>query len=173
MDSNNTAITRTNFYYDESDFNLDMDIANEYVQNDLNFIITLYRVDHSKTDTDDLYGESNPRDFNYLNEIQLKIASMKIIEAENKSYNPNSTIRYQQYGNLEFQVLIQELTEKNVDISYGDVVSYSDKEGNLKYWTVQDDGKIIADNKHTRYGFKGYYRSILCVTLDPNLFTNS
>ena len=80
-------------------------------------------------------------------------------------------MRYQQYGNLIFHVFIQELKDKNVDIEYGDIISYSDKESNFNYWTVHDDGKITADNKHTRFGLKGYYRSIVCTTLDPNLFT--
>ena len=57
-----------------------------------------------------------------------------------------------------------------MDISYGDIVGYSDKEHNFKVWQVQNDGKITADNKHTRFGIKGYYRTIACVTLDPNLF---
>lgn len=162
--------TRLNFLYDEDDFKLDMEMAEEFTKTDMNMTVTLFRVDKAKTDTDDIYGESNQRDVRYLEPIELKVASLKIEEAENKAYNPNGTMRYLQYGNLLFHVFIQELQDKNVDISYGDVVGYSDKEMNFKYWIVQDDGKITADNKHTRFGYKGYYRSINCVTLDPNLF---
>jgi hypothetical protein len=164
------ADTRLDFIYDEGDFKLDMEMADEFVKNDMNFTVTLFRVDRAKTDTDDLYGESNPQDFRYMPSVELKVAGFQIEEAENKSYNPNTTMRYQQYGNLTFDVFLSELTDKNVDISYGDVIGYSDKEQNFKYWTVQDDGKITADNEHTRYGYKGYYRTIMCVTLDPNLF---
>lgn len=164
------ANTRLNFLYDEDDLRLDLEMAEEFTKNDMNITVTLFRVDRSKTDTDDLYGESSPRDIRYLEPVELKVSNIKIEEAENKSYNPNSTLRYQQYGNLIFYVLLEELNDKNVDITFGDVIGYSDKEHNFKYWTVQDDGKITADNKHTRFGLKGYYRTITCVTLDPNLF---
>jgi len=172
MSNESNPNTRLNFLYDEDDFKLDMEMADEFVKNDMNLSVTLFRIDRAKTDTDDIYGESNARDVRYLEPVVLKVANLKIEEAENKAYNKqNQTMRYQQYGNLTFQVFIQELQDKNVDVSYGDVVGYSDKEHNFKYWSVQDDGKITADNKHTRFGLKGYYRSIMCVTLDPNLFT--
>lgn len=163
--------TRLNLFYDDADFQVDMEMAEEVTKNDMNLTVTLFRIDRAKTDTDDLYGESNPRDVRYLEPIEVKVSNLKIEEPENKAYNPNGTIRYRQYGNLIFHVLITELQDKNIDITYGDVVGYSDTEHNFKYWTVHDDGKITADNKHTRFGFKGYYRSITCVTLDPNLFT--
>lgn len=172
MNNESNANTRLNFLYDEEDFALDMDMADEFVKNDMNLSVTLFRIDSSKTDMDDIYGESNIRDVRYKEPVVLKVASLKIEQAENKAYNQqNQTMRYQQYGNLSFQVFIQELQDKNVDISYGDVVGYADKEHNFKYWSVQDDGKITSDNKHTRFGLKGYYRSILCVTLDPSIFS--
>jgi len=161
---------RLSFLYDEQDLALDMEIAEEYVNNEMNFSVVLLRIDHQKSDTDDLYGESSPNDINYFEPIELSVARLKIEESQNKSYNPNSTIRYQQYGNLGFDILLTELKRKQVDVSYGDIVGYSDKENNFKFWVVQNDGKITADNKHTRFGMKGYYRTIGCVTLDPNLF---
>lgn len=173
MSNTSNPNIRLNFLYDEQDFLLDMEMADEFVKNDMNLSVTLFRIKPSETDTDDIYGESNPRDVRYHTPVVLKVANIKIEEAENKSYNPNSTMRYQQYGNLIVQVFIQELIDKNVDIAYGDVLGYADKEHNFKYWTVQNDGKITADNKHTRFGLKGYYRSIEAVALDPNLFTGA
>lgn len=162
--------TRINFYYDENDLALDLEMAEEYVKNDMNFTIVLFRINHQQTDTDDIYGESDPDDVQYFEPVELKVARFKIDEAKNASYNPNSTMRYQQYGNLTFDVLTTELQEKNVDVAYGDIIGYSDREHNFKVWTVQNDGKIIADNKHTRFGLEGYYRTVICVTLDPDLF---
>jgi len=170
MNNESNANTRLNFLYDEEDFKLDMEIANEFVKNDVSMSVVLFRIDHSKTDTDDLYGESDPSDVNYFPSVELSVAKLKIEEAKNKAYNPNMSMRYQQYGNLIFDIFIQELEDKDIDISLGDVIGYADTEHNLKYWTVQNDGKITADNKHTRFGLKGFYRSITCITLDPDLF---
>jgi len=51
-----------------------------------------------------------------------------------------------------------------------DYIGYSDREDNIKYFTVTNDGKIFSDNAHTRLGYKGYYRTITCVTTDANEF---
>ena len=171
MDNQQSAPnTRLNFYYDDKDLELDLDMAEEYVKNDMNFTVVLFRIDPAKTDTDDIYGESDPEDVHYLEPVELKVARFQIEEAKNSTYNPNTTLRYQQYGNLIFDVLTTELEQKNIDIAYGDIIGYADRTHNFKVWTVQNDGKIIADNKHTRFGIEGYYRTILCVTLDPDLF---
>ena len=53
---------------------------------------------------------------------------------------------------------------------HGDYIGYVDKEDNIKYFTVSDDGRINSDNAHTRLGYKGYYRSIICVNADVDEF---
>ena len=65
MNNESQPNTRLNFLYDEDDFILDMEIADEFVKNDMNLSVTLFRIDRAKTDTDDIYGESNPRDVRY------------------------------------------------------------------------------------------------------------
>ena len=64
----------------------------------------------------------------------------------------------------------EQLDELNCDINYGDYIGFADREDNIKYFTVTNDGKIYSDNAHTRVGYKGYYRSITCVTADANEF---
>lgn len=162
-------INRLNRYYDEDDFQLDLDMAREVIEDDMNFKIVLFRIDRDETDTDDLYGETPQGDVNYLPPIEV-FCIVNLYEPENKSYNPNGTVRYREYGNLHFTVLQQHLTELGVDIEYGDIIGYTDHELNIKYFTVSDDGRIFSDNKHTRYGYKGFYRNIKCVTVDPNEF---
>jgi formylmethanofuran dehydrogenase subunit E len=91
-------------------------------------------------------------------------------KSENKSYSENGSLRYQDYGNLTFTILNKQLNDKGVDISYGDIIGYSDRESNLKYFEVFDDGKINSDNAHTQFGYKSYYRTVSCVTVDPDQF---
>lgn len=164
-------INRVNRYYDEIDFQMELDMAREVIEDDMNFKIVLYRINMAETDTDDLYGETKSGGARYYPPVELAVM-VDLAEAVNKSYNPNGTIRYQDYGPLTFYILQDQLTEMNVEISYGDVVAYADSETNLKYFKVTDDGKIISDNKHTIYGYKGYYRTIKAVTIDPNEFNN-
>lgn len=161
--------TKINRFYDDIDFNLELEMASELINEDMNFTVILYRIDRDNSNYDDIYGESNPQQIRYLTPVELK-AILTLNTPENKNYDTNGRLRYQEYGNLTFDVLNRELSDKNVDISYGDIVAYSDKEDNLKYFEVFDDGKINTDNSHTHFGFRSYYRSIKCVTVDPNQF---
>jgi len=161
--------TRLSLFYDEIDFDMDVEMARDVVEKDMNFAIVLYRVDRIHSNSDDVYGESDAREIRFLPPVEL-IVRLTIEKGENKTYSDNGNLRYQEYGNLKFTVMTAQLEERGVDISFGDFVGYSDKESNLKYFEVFDDGKINADNKHTLYGYKPYFRSVGCVVVDPDKF---
>lgn len=161
--------TRLNRFYDEEDFQLELDMATELIEGDMNFTVVLFRVDRVNTQMDDVYGESNVNDIRFLAPVELKVI-LNLENGENKSYSPNGNLRYQDYGNLEFTVLQKQLDEKNTEISYGDIVGYSDKQNNLKYFTVFDDDTINTDNPSTQFGYSGYFRRIKCTNVDPNVF---
>jgi hypothetical protein len=55
--SNKLPITRLSKFFSEEDFNLQVQIGQEYLHGDLNQKLVLYRVDRQKTDKDDVYGE--------------------------------------------------------------------------------------------------------------------
>lgn len=169
INNNKIPINRLNRYYDEDDFKMELEMAREVIEEDMNITIVLYRINMAETDVDDLYGETKKNGVRFFPPVELAVIP-KIAQAENKTYNTNGTLRYQQYGNLEFTVLQVMLDEMDIDISYGDIVGYADFESNIKYFEVTDDGKIFSDNAHTMYGYKGYFRSIKCTVLDPNKF---
>ena len=39
-----------------------------------------------------------------------------------------------------------------------------------RYFTVANDGKITSDNAHTIVGYKGFYRTIVCVPTSEDEF---
>lgn len=161
-------INRLGRFYDEIDFGVENEMAREYLEGDLNFVVVLFQVDRTETQVDAVYGEakSNEIRFKAPKELRVKLA---LEAAENKSYSAGMN-RILDYGNLTFHVFQEQLTELNCDISYGDYIGYADREDNIKYFTVTNDGKIFSDNAHTRLGYKGYYRTITCVTTDMNEF---
>ena len=161
--------TRLNRFYDDTDFDLEIDMASELIEGDANFTVVLYRIDRKHSNSSDIYGESNAKDTRFLPPVELKVL-LSISEAENKSYGDNGALRYQEYGNLTFNILNKQLEDKHVEISYGDIVGYSDREDNLKYFEVFDDGKINMDNTHTQFGYKSFFTTIKCVTVDPDQF---
>jgi hypothetical protein len=161
-------INRNGKFYDEIDFGIENEMAREYLEGDLNFVVVLFQVDRTETQVDAVYGEakSNEIRFKAPKEIRVKLA---LEAAENKSYSGGMN-RILDYGQLTFHVFQEQLIELSCDISYGDYIGYADREDNIKYFTVTNDGKIFSDNAHTRLGYKGYYRTITCVTADMNEF---
>lgn len=162
-------INRLNRYYDETDWQMELDLAREVFEDDMNFKVVLYRINHQETDTDDLYGETISGGVRFKTPVEL-YAMVSLEPADQKTYNPNGTLRYQEYGPLTLYILQIHLEEQDVDITYGDIIGYADYETNIKYFKVVNDGKIYSDNEHTIYGYKGFYRTIKCVQVDPDEF---
>ena len=161
-------INRMGKFYDSMDFGMENEMAREFLEGDLNFTIILFRVDRLKSQTDDVYGESDSEEIRFLPPVELKVRPV-LEESSSKSYSEGYN-RYEDYGNLTFTVFEDHLKEMGVDITYGDYIGYPDREDNIKYFTVSSDGKINSDNGKTRVGFKSYYRKITCVVADENEF---
>ena len=161
-------ISRLHRFYDYMDFNLEDEMAREFVEGDLNFTVVLFMVDRIKSQTDDVYGESSTQEIRFQPPVEIKVRP-QLEKSESKAYSEGFG-RIEDYGNFTFTVFVSHLEELNVDITYGDYIGYSDREDNIKYFTVVDDGKIFSDNQHTRLGYKGYYRTVVCTTADENEF---
>ena len=161
-------INRMGKFYDYLDFGIENEMAREFIEGDINFTVVLYRIDRIKSQTDNVYGESNRDEIRFFPPVELKVRPI-LEESESKSYSEGYG-RYEDYGNLTFTVFEDHLKELGVDISYGDYIGYPDREDNIKYFTVVNDGKINSDNAKTRLGYKSYYRKITCVTADQNEF---
>jgi hypothetical protein len=161
-------INRMGKFYDYLDFGLENEMAREFVEGDLNFTVILFRVDRIKSQTEDVYGESDVEEIKFHPPVELKVRP-SLDESESKSYSEGYG-RYEDYGNLTFTIFDDQLKELGVDITYGDYIGYPDKEDNIKYFTVVNDGRINSDNQKTRVGYKSYYRKITCVTADPDEF---
>lgn len=165
---NRIPINRLSRYYDDTDFNMELDMAEEVINEDANFKVVIYRIDRAHSNTD-IYGESEAREVRFLPPVELFVLPT-LEDAENKSYEKSGKLKVQEYGNFNFTILNRQMTEKGVDINYGDIVGYADSETNMKYYEVHDDGRINADNESTHFGYKSYFSTIKCVTVDPNQF---
>jgi hypothetical protein len=67
-------------------------------------------------------------------------------------------------------VYIKHLEQLNVDIRYGDFIGYQESETRTRFYTVTNDGKVVSDNKHNMFGYKPYYRNIVCSPTQDNTF---
>ena len=166
---NKVPITRLSKFFDEVDFDLEVDFGREYMEGDLNMTVVLYSIDIEKTDTDDVYKEARSQDMRFFPPVELQV-NLEIVAGENQTYNPNGSLRYRDYGNMTFNIYQKQLDEKKCEIKYGDYIGYRDTEDHMKFWVVTNDGKIFSDNEHTIFGYKGAVRTVECAVADPNEF---
>lgn len=165
---NKLPITRLSKFLSQDDFDLHQTMGQEYLHGDLNMKLVLYRVDREKTDKDDIYGEVGQDEIKYFPPVEFN-ALVKIEEPKNNTYQ-NGLLRYNEPGNMILSVYIKHLNELNIDIRYGDFIGYPESETRLRFYNVVNDGKVVSDNKHNMFGFKPYYRSIVCSPVQDKSF---
>ena len=165
---NKLPITRISKFFGQDDFDLNLQMGQEYLHGDLSMKLVLYRVDKTKTDIDDVYGEVGQDEIKYFPPIEF-YGLVKIEQPKNNSYK-DGLLRYNEPGNLNISVYIKHLAELGVDIKYGDFIGYPESETRTRFYQVVNDGKVISDNKHNMWGYKPYYRSIICSPVQDNTF---
>ena len=157
---NKLPITRLNKFFGQDDFDLHIKMGQEYLQGDLNMKLVLYRVDRQRTDVDDVYVEAGTDQIKFFPPVEFN-ALVKIDAPKNDSYK-DGLFRYLEPGNLTFSVYLKQLDELKIDIKYGDYIGYPESETKTRYYTVVNDGKIVSDNKHNMFGYKPFYKTIIC-----------
>jgi hypothetical protein len=166
--NNKVPITRIGKFFGAEDFTLEQDFGSEWLHNDMNFTLVLYRVDRYKTKTDDVYGETVSDGIKFLPPVEFK-GYVQIMAPENKNLG-NSKINQIEPGNMKVSVYQRDLDNLEVDINYGDYIGYYETEDKVRYYTVNNDGRVTSDNKHTYGGFKPFYRTIMASPVTNNEF---
>ena len=163
-------IRRMERFYTQDDFSYENELAREFVEGDLNLTLVLFEVDKTQTSNvgDDIYGEvsGNKIKFKPPREINVKLT---LEEAKTDAYS-DGFVKYQDHGNLRFTIFTDHLKELGAEIEYGDYIGYPSSEDDLVYFTVVNDGRVNSDSSHTRFGYKSYYRTIVCTKADTDEF---
>jgi len=161
-------INRVNKFFSMEDYRLDIEMGREGIEGDNNFVVVLYKVDRENTSSDDVYGEAGKDEIRYFPPVEL-IVMPTFEEATNETYN-NSSLRYEETGNLSFSIYNAQLDEHETDIDVGDYIGYAVAPDEMIYFSVSNSGKKNWDNKHTILGYKGAYRTVNCAPVDENEF---
>ena len=166
--TNRVPITRIGKFFGSNDYELDLSIGEEWLYGDMNFTLVLYRVDRGKTKIDDVYGEALKDGIKFLPPVEFK-AYVQISAPENKNLG-NSKLNQTEPGNIKISVYQKHLDELDIDINFGDYVGYYETENRIRYYTVNNDGRVVSDNKHNYAGYKPYYRTITASAVVDNEF---
>lgn len=164
-------IKRNNKFFGGEDFDLELDFAKEYIEQDANQTIILYRVDLEKTQVNDIYKEAKKDSVRFLSPIELPVV-YEIGESEMKAYGTKMQKGiYAQTGKLTFTVLLSTLEEYGCDISRGDYIGVQINTNHREYFTVTDDGRVATtSNRYSLYGTMPYARKIECASVDLGEF---
>jgi hypothetical protein len=165
---NKVPITRLGKFFGESDYNLEISLGEEWLIGDMNFTCVLYRIDRYKTKTDDVYGEALEDGIKFLPSVEFN-GYVQITAPENKLMG-STRIDQMEPGNIKVSVYQKTLDDLEIDISFGDYIGYYESESVVRYYTVNNDGRVVSDNKHTYGGYKPFYRTISASPVGPNEF---
>ena len=168
MSQNKIPITRLGKFFGGEDFNLEVEMGREWLEGDMNFTLVLYRVDRYKTKTDDVYGETVSDGIKFQSPVEFK-ALVQVMAPENK-FMGSSKIEQFEPGNIRISVYQSQLEELGIDIEYGDYIGYYETETRVRYYVVNNDGRVVSDNKHTYAGFKPFYRTIMASPVSADEF---
>jgi hypothetical protein len=155
-------------FFGENDYNLDISMGEEWLVGDMNFTCVLYRVDRYKTKTDDVYGETVEDGVKFLPPVEFN-AYIQVSAPENKMMG-STRIDQMEPGNIRVSVYQKTLEDLEIDINFGDYIGYYESETVVRYYTVNNDGRVVSDNKHTYAGYKPFYRTISASPVGPNEF---
>jgi hypothetical protein len=132
--------------------------------------VVLYQVDASKTQTDAVYGETEPSSVVYKTPVEIPCV-YKIEEPELKSYDKTKQLgTYMKTGKLTIGVYQETLDELGVDIKKGDYIGVQINVSHMEFFVVNNDGRNNYDNAHTLFGVKPLYRTISCSPIDSSEF---
>jgi hypothetical protein len=161
-------ITRLNKFFGAEDFNLDVGMGREWLHGDMNFTLVLYKVDRTKTNTDDVYGETTKDSIKFHPPIEFK-AFVQVSAPENK-FLGNSKLDQMEPGNIRISVYQSHLDELGIEVEFGDYIGYYESEKRVRYYSVANDGRVVSDNKHTYGGYKSFYYSYTATPVSINEF---
>jgi len=148
---NKLPITRLNKFFDQGDFDLNIQMGQEYLNGDINMRLVLYQVDRARTETDDVYAEVGKDQMKFKSPVEFN-GLVQIATAETKSYK-SGLLRFLEPGNMLVSIYIKELNDLGIDIRFGDYIGYPESETKVRFYTVVNDGKVVADGKHIEVSF--------------------
>ena len=163
-------INRNSLFYDAEMFALEREIGKDYIEQDMGQTVILYQVDASQTQTDAVYGETEPSSVVYKTPVEIPCV-YKIEEPELKSYDKSKQLgTYMKTGKLTIGVYQETLDELGVDIKKGDYIGIQISPIHCEYWVVNNDGKNNYDNQHILWGTVPLYRTVQCSPVDQSEF---
>lgn len=156
-----TPINRSNLFYSEEDFQFETDLMVDYMEEDINQTIVLYRVDRTRTNIN-VISQSSIDGIVFETPVELP-CMYKIEESQLKSYDKKTSNGvYAINGNLTVWMMPKVLEKYETDIMRGDYIGVQIETNRMVYFVVTDDGKVNTANEYNIGAYKTGWRVIKC-----------
>jgi len=127
----------------------------------LNMKFLLHRVNHIKSKSNNIYGETKAKDKRFLDAVVL-YGLISIKQGENKNLNGNG-IRREDVGEIIITILKKELNKTDIIISAGDYISYYVDSNKLRYFEITNPNYVDYSTTQSRGAIESVYKKITAI----------
>lgn len=161
MSTEHNDNSRVGLFYSKDSFNLDIEYSRHYVKTDLNMKFDLYRVNHTKTKKNNIYGETKASQKTFLPSIEL-YGMINLSANDNRNLNGNG-IRREDVGEVTILIFKKELDENDVQLNSGDYIAYYPDGEKLRYFEITNPNFVDYSTGQTRGGLESIYKRITAI----------
>lgn len=167
----NMSEERYGLFQGDKSYALDIKYGREYLKKDVNFKVTLYRVNILETKVHKLYGQTKAKNKSYFPPITFN-AMVTIEDGKLESYGgDNSGVSREDSGNMVVGIYLDELKEKNIEINRGDILMYNASGEKNRYYEVDNANYITDSTSKTMGGYKPYWREVIAFPVKSDVVT--
>lgn len=164
------TIKRNSLWFDHSSSDYYNAMGKDYIETQTSQTVILYPVNLSKSNIDDIYGETEAQSVIYDTPIELP-CTYALEKAELKPYEKkNNSALYSKSSKLLVNVYEVTLKELQCDVKIGDYVGLQVTPQKTLYYVVNNDGRSNFSAGYSFGGIMPIWRTITCSPVDPTEF---
>lgn len=160
---------RYGLFMDEESFDLDIMYGEHYLETDVNYFVSIHKVNIIETKSHDLYGQSKAKDKKYLPPVKINVM-INIDEKDGEYYaGGEGGISRDDTGELRIGVYLNELDRKKLEIDRGDIIEYNQSGERPRFYEVDSAQNVIDSTQQTIAGFKPYWKKIVGIPVKEDI----
>ena len=165
-----TPVNRSNKFYSEQDYEYELSLLMEYLEEDLNQTVVVYQVDRERTNTSAMYKEAEDNSIRFKPPKEIP-CHYTVEDSQLKTFdNKTNTGVYSIRGNLTFYTLNAVLEKYKCDVRRGDYIGVLADTDRMIYYVVVDDGKVNVDNSKYVGTMHPTWLKVVCAPCDDKEF---
>lgn len=159
---------RYGLFMNENSFDLEIMYGRHYLEQDVNFIIKLYRINIIESKTHKLYGEAKPIDKKYFSPVELNVM-IDVDDNQQFFYGEEQGLTREDSGNLVIGIYLKELEEKRTEINRGDIIEYNFSGDKPRYFEVENANNVTDHTSQTIANMLPYWKRITAIPIKEDI----